>query len=449
MCCPSIPRRRSARRDEEVRLRAVRLKKLQGSLKAQLWFIPGVASVIAFAATKGFVAVDHIIGQERRAWYLFTGEAESARELLSTIASAMMAITGVVFSITILVLQLASGQFSPRVLRTFLEDRNTQTAMASFVATFVFALTLLPQVRSGSGGEAAFVPALSLFVAFVLVLVSIAVFIRYIDHMAHSIRAINVIKHLGDEARRAIDQMYPEDLLESAPGSVVAPPGPPDLIVPNEGPSGVLTAVDEDELLALAQGSDAVVALVPLPGDFVPEGAPLLKVWGSGSIDHKRVRRAVYVERERTPQQDPAFSFRELVDIGERALSPSTNDPSTAVQVLDEIHGLLRLLAQRRFPSPLRVDKGGKLRLILPRPDWEAYVRLGLDEIRQYGRGSTQVIRRMRAALQDCWRVAPPERRRILEEQLELLDEAARQAFPDPREQEVVQKPSLQGHGET
>jgi uncharacterized membrane protein len=419
--------------------------RVQRYLRSSLWFVPALASVITFLLAKVLVAIDRRIDEDMSAWFLFGGEADSARELLSTITSSMMTFTGLVFSITILVLQLASSQFSPRVVRTFLEDRQTHTAMAVFVSTFVFTMLLLVEVRSAEPDHPAFVPRLSLFAAFVFVLVSVGVFMQFIHHMAHSVRAITIIKRIGTDTRRSMRVMYPEEILETAPPSL-SPPEEPPAMVPNESRGGVFSAVDEDGLIEIAEAYDAVVALVPMPGDFVSRGAPLFRVWG-GEIP-PGLAETVLIEEERTLHQDPAFGFRQLVDIAERALSPAVNDPSTAVQALDELHDLLRALATRCFPSPMRADSSGQLRLILPRPDWEAYVHLALDEIRQYGAGSVQVLRRMRALILDCHAIAPESRRPPLEAQLGLLDEALERGFPSRHEAQIAEAPSVQGHGQ-
>jgi uncharacterized membrane protein len=146
-------------------------------------------------------------------------------------------------------------------------------------------------------------------------------------------------------------------------------------------------------------------------------------------------------------QQDTAFGFRQLVDIAERALSPGINDPTTAVQALDQLHDLLRRLAHRRFPAPTRKDEGGTVRLICPRPDWDAYVRLAVDEVREYGEGSLQVARRLRFLLEDLLRMAPAFRRAELVRQLVLLDASVGRGFPDPREATMARSASPQGHG--
>lgn len=429
-------------------MRQVQLRRILHRGVSSLWFAPVVAATVAVVSARLLVRVDQRIPQESSAWFLFGGEADAARDLLAAIAGALITLTGLVFSITILVLQLASSQFSPRVLQTFLEDRTTRLSMGMFIGSFVYTIAILPNVRSGTSGGDAFVPALSVFVALLVILGSVFVFIRYIHHMAHSIRAVHVVKRVADETRRSIEELYPETAARE-PGALTPVPDPRAArVLGNEGGAGVVSVVDENALLALAYRHDVVIGVVPFPGDFVPRGAPLFRLWGREDVPPRELRQAVTLEEERTPKQDPAFGFRQLVDVAERALSPGVNDPTTAVQAVDQIHDLLRSLARRHFPSPVRVDEAGRPRLVLSRPDWEAFVRLGFDEIRLYGSESVQVTRRLRAALEDLLQVAPPERAPPLHEQLALVERATMRAFEDEGDRRQATSPSPQGQGQ-
>jgi len=416
-------------------------------MRANLWLIPTATAVAAFALAKSMAAVDRHIGQASDRWFRFSGEAESARALLSTISASMITFTGLVFSITILVLQLASSQFSPRALRTFLEDRVTQVAMATFVGTFVFAMALLPELHIRHETHDGFVPGLSVSIAFALVLASVGVFIHYINHMAHSVRAVSIVKHISKETRCELLEMYPALILDSPETPREVPQNPPDFSLANEGQAGVLSSINQTALLEACLEHDLVVRLLPMPGDFVANGAPLFEAWGTTSPSHEQLAGAVLLADERTPRQDPGFGFRQLVDIATRALSPGVNDPSTAVQVLDEIHDLLRLLAERDIPSSQRVDEEGVLRLILPAMTWQGYVHLALDEIRHYGGSSLQVARRTRALLDDCLSVASPERQVCLRLQQTLLDHNIEEHMPTEHDRAAAKKASAQGHG--
>jgi uncharacterized membrane protein len=170
---------------------------------------------------------------------------------------------------------------------------------------------------------------------------------------------------------------------------------------------------------------DLLIAVLPRVGDFVPLGAPLVQLWGAADVSEVQAERWVVLAHERTPRKDAAFGFRQLVDIAVRALSPGVNDPTTAVEVLDRLHDLLRALVQRDIPEPVRMDESGQLRLVLPRPDFADYVQLSFEEIRLYGAGSVQVVRRARAALRDLINVANRDRAKVLEREDALFERAA------------------------
>ena len=420
---------------------------LRERVKTSLWVIPVIAVLVAIGLANVLLHVDQGIAQHRQAWFLFGGGADSAREFLATIASSLLTFTGLVFSITILVLQLASSQFSPRVLRTFLEDRFTRFSMGLFVGSFTYAMALIPELRVGSREEPEFVPALSIFIAFVLVVMCVGVFVHYIHHMAHSIRAVQIIHRVADETRRSMERMFPEQLQESA-APVSLPRTTPDQEFLHDRPPGVVMAIEEEALLALACERDVIIALVPHVGDFLPRGAALFRVWGKGPVTLDELREYVVVGVERTPHQDPAFGFRQLVDVAERALSPGINDPTTAVQALDQLHDLLRSLCTKAIPAPSRTDDAGRLRLVLPRPDWDSFVRLGLDEIREYGEGSIQIARRLRAILEDLLSVAPSARQAVIQEQLALLEASTRRGFHSENERRQARLASTQGQGQ-
>ncbi|HYO69405.1 MAG TPA: DUF2254 domain-containing protein [Archangium sp.] len=427
----------------------LRLTRLAERLGTSYWLVPTLCVAVAIGLSHAAQALDARLPQERHAWYLFYGGPEGARSVLSAVASSMMTFSGLVFSVTILVLQQASNQFSPRVLRTFLKDRRSQLALGIFVGTFVYALLGLRNVRGTAEGIESYVPSLSVWLAVVLVLLCVGTFIYYIHHVAQSIRAAVILTRIRDETRRTLERMYPEGVgedTEEAPPQ--RPEGRSSLLVTYPGTSGVLVAVDEEQLFACARKAGVTVVLEPLVGDFVPHGGTLLEVWGEASeLDVEALLDSLIIGPERTLQQDTAFGFRQLVDIAERALSPGINDPTTAVQAIDQVHDLLRRMVGRRFPSSAREDEAGTVRLLCPRPDWSAYVRLAVDEVRRYGEGSFQVARRLRFLLEDLLKVAPAFRRDELERQLALLEASVERAFPDAREAMTAHRANPQGHG--
>jgi uncharacterized membrane protein len=428
-----------------------RLAHWRDVLVENLWLLPGAGVAAAVGLSVLLTTIDERLEADVTGWYLFRGGPEGARSVLSAIASSIMTFTGVVFSVTVLVLQLASSQFSPRVLRTFLGDRRTQAALAVFVGTFVYALLTLRSVRGASDGVTEFVPSLSVWFAVVLAGASVATFVYFIHHVSQSIRAVNVLARIGDETRESLEKLFPEGLGgEPDVPDAQRPVGSPSLAVLHDGSSGVTVAVAAERIWELACAAEVTVALVPMLGDFVPHRSVLFEVWGDASrLDVDALAAAVAIGRERTFMQDPGFGFRGIVDIAERALSPGINDPTTAVQAIDQLHDLLRRLCTRRFPDPVRVDEQGISRVVLPRPDFDAYVRLALDEIRAYGHGSVQVVRRLRFLLEDLLSIAPPGRCGELQLQLRALDAALLAETPPAALAlgKTLSRPSRQGHG--
>jgi uncharacterized membrane protein len=372
---------------------------------------------------------------------VFGRGTDSARQVLAVIAGSTIAFTGTVFSITIVALQLASTQFSPRVLRAFLRDRASQHCFGTFVATALYSLMVLREV----GAVGMEVPGLAVSGAFVLIVASIFAFVFLVHHVAQSVRAVSIIDAVAAEARRSIDANHPATATDPFAGEPVPGGSPRQVIGLDRGP-GVLLGLDEDDLVAVARRHGCVLEVVPYVGDFVPTGAPVVRVHGGdGEVPAGDVLDHLGIGPERTLYQDSAFGIRQLVDMAEKALSPAVNDPTTAVQCLDRIHDLLRRIATRPLASGRFGDEDGRLRLVVPQVTWEDYVHLGLDEIRLFGIGSLQVPRRLRAALDDLLTVAPPGRRRVLEEQLTALDRAVVRAYPEPDERARALQPDLQG----
>lgn len=424
---------------------SIRGFRLRERLRTSLWFVPALCLAAALVLGFAVPSADRALGGGSLGPLAFRGGADSARAALATIAASIITFTGLVFSITMVVLQLASAQFSPRVMRTFLRDPTSSVALGIFTGTFAYAIVVLRQVHGEEEPGGPFVPGLAVSLSFVLVVVSLAVFVRYIDHVAQSIRVPWVLRAVARETTEVIERCYPPGPAETLDLSAVA--GPPRRTVAMGPEAAVVQGTDDLDLVDLACEGGCTLALVPAVGDFVPAGAPLFRVHGPGDVDDDRARKLVAFGEERTARQDVAFGFRQLVDIAERALSPAVNDPTTAVQALDQVHDLLRRLATRPTPPGALTDERGVVRLVVPVADFEDYVALGLDEVRHYGRASVQVDRRLRALLADLLTVVPPERRPVLCRQLALLDAAVGRSFEDADDRLVASRPSTQGHG--
>jgi uncharacterized membrane protein len=375
-------------------------------LRTGLWPIPVLCVLVGLGVSFATVSLDtdNLVSVD------VIGGPEAALAILGAIAASMITLTGIVLTIVLVVVQLAMGQFSPRIVRAILYDRPSQFAIGIFVATFAHAMLAMRKIATTEAGAP--VPSLAIIVAFGLVVVSIVVLILYINHIGQTLRAAALIESVGNETRALLDKLYEDhgaDPLRDDPNVVCSPH------------SGVVFRIDHGELVDAAADANCALTMVPMLGDFVPAGSPLFEVQGRAeALDVRRAVKAVSVGPERTLNQDAAYGFRMLVDIAERCLSDAF-DPTTAVQAIDRLHDCLRQLVRRPFPSGEYRDCDGTLRLTVSHITWEGYVRLAFDEIRQTGASSAQVVRRLNAALEDLLTVAPPERRAPLERQLDLL----------------------------
>jgi uncharacterized membrane protein len=302
------------------------------------------------------------------------------------------------------------GQFSPRIVATILQDKPSQFAIGTFVGTFAHAMLSLSQVSTADGAE--FVPGVAILVAFVLIIVSIMVLVLYVNHIGRKLRAASLIEAVGEQVRKKLDELYPEPLIEehATPGMLSAPQ------------SGVLLHIDHAYLVDLGRAADVVIEVLPALGEFVPAGAPLVRIKGQPRFDvESEVFRRISLDTERSFDQDLAYGPRLLVDICVRSLAEPF-DPTTAVQAIDRLHDFLRQLVHRKFPSGEYRDQAGTVRLVIKTLSWDDYVRLSFEEIRKGAVGSVQVTRRLRACFEDLLQCAPEERRAPLERQLRLLD---------------------------
>ena len=418
------------------------LARIRSYVATSLWVLPAIIVVMSAAAAFAVLSVDGRVDTQTRA-FVYSGGPESARQILGTISGAMITFTGLVFSITILVLQLASSQYSPRVLRSFFRDRSSKVALGIFTGTFTYSLIVLREVRAGGAAD---VPGFSVTVAVLFVLVAVGMFVHYLNHIARAIQVTSILKSVAAETHDAIESRYTDERTGTSGAAFDDAPVVQRIAAPR---SGVVVRVDEEALIARARDTDTTVVLEATTGDFVPYGSEFMSVHGASPEpfdDPRRIAEAVELADERSTEQDPAFGIRQLVDIAERALSTGVNDPTTAVPAIDHLHDLLRRLVVRPFPQPERRDEDGVVRLVVPEVPWERYVEMAVVEIRRSGASSLQVHRRLRALLQDLLQIAPEERRAPLRRELQLLDASATSGSMDGDVSRAMQ-PDRQGFG--
>ncbi len=381
------------------------------------WFVPALCTAASVVAALGLIGVDLAVGDDGPPRWSYRGTPDGAREALTTISSSMITFTGLVFSITVLSIQLTSSQFSPRALRNFLQDRTSQFALGLFVSTFTYSFVALAAVRAATEDDDAFVPSITIVGAFVLIAASLGFFIHFIHHTAQSLRAISLIDRIATETSEVHDRLYPD------------PPDRPPLPWrdgPLEGEgsatavtsarAGVVTAVDLDALAASAARHDVVAVLVVQVGAFVCSGARLMELRPSREgLDGHGWQRFVRVEPERTMHDDPTFGLRQLVDIAERGLSPGITDPTTAVQCVHRIHDLLRRIATRAVPTSRLGLHDGQVRAVLPSPSFGEMFELAVEEVMHWGRDSIQVHRQLGVMFDDLLAMElEPQRREVV-----------------------------------
>lgn len=406
---------------------------LVAKLADAYWVIPTACVAGAGALALLLIEFDEGLDRDGNA-IAFAGGPDSARSLLAAIASSMLTLTALVFSITVVVLQLASSQFSPRVLRTFLHDRKNQVTLGLFTATFVYALVALRAVRGEDGVGDRFVPGITTSVAFTMVLVSVGLFIAYIHNITQSIRVSHIIDRISSETESAIAQFGGDGSTTRATPLFLRSPAPHVISAPDRG---VLTGFDEKSLVRCARDAAGWIEIPHPIGTFVPGGGPLAYLHATGEHDVQVIGAVFSLAVERSMEHDPAFGFRQLVDIAERALSPGTNDPSTAVQCLDQLHHLLRRIAETELPTGVFTDHDGNVRVVASTPAWEDYLGLSFDEIRLWGGGSLQIHRRLRLILGDLLDVVGPSQLDSVLEQIALLDATAAAKLPESERNRV------------
>lgn len=397
-------------------------------LRSAIWPVPAAMAVAAMILSAITLALDHARPDDAgTSLFLYGGDAESARSLLGAIASALLTFTGLVFSVTMLVLQLASSQLSPRVMRTFLQDRGNQVVLGVFVGTLVYAMLILRAVRSP---PEPFVPGLSIWIALLLLLGSVAAFIYYIHHMANAIRATQVMDRVVGETEAAIRARYP-DPVEMQASIPEAPRSAPTRVV-RAGRSGSLEAVDIERLVTLATDAGVALEVTPRLGVWVAAGSPVIRVWGGGGgLDDEHLLEALSIVTERTVAGDPGFGIRQLVDVALRALSPGINDPTTAIQSIDRIHSLLRDLLGRAIPDRRILDDSG--RVTVHPPTWGELVGEAVDELERAAADLPRVRQRIAGMLDDLLSDAVPSRGAALRRRRMLVADGGRvMTEPEP-----------------
>jgi uncharacterized membrane protein len=315
-------------------------------------------------------------------------------------------------------------------------------SMSQGIFTLLFALSAQNRITDE-------VYQLILFIAALLGVSCFAAFFYLIDYASRLLRPISILTKVGNRGLAVIKSVYPDmSLAPDAPEGRHPALGIPNRIIQHEGTSEIILAVDLKTLSEEAERVNGIIEFVPQVGDFVALDEPLFNLYGrAAGLDDDTLRATVSCGSERTIEQDPTFAFRIIIDIALRALSPAINDPTTAVLAVDQLHRMLRTVGKRHLRTDEILGASGQLRVYFRTPDWEDFVHLAFSEIRSCGSSNMQVVRRLRAMIENLIQTLPPQRHRALHQELGLLDREIERHFDYPEELSLARIADSQGLG--
>jgi uncharacterized membrane protein len=421
-------------------------------LRTNLWLVPGIevlAAIVLFAVT---LSLDRAAyrGEFGLPPWVISGTADAARQILTAIATAVITVVGVVFSIILVTLTLASTQFGPRMLRNFIRDRGTQLTLGTFVATFVYAVLVLVSIGPGSHGD--FVPHIGVTVTLALMVADMAVLIYFIHHTATSIQLPQVIASIAADLSEAIEVQGGGS--DGRPGSApVRESGPPsaelrarmeeDGGVVRAPVSGYLQFIRHQILVQFAADANAVIALDHRPGHFIVQGHPFAAVWPAEAAERvgDALGRAHITGSHRTLTQDISFGIDQLVEIAIRALSPAVNDTFTALTCIDWLGDSLCKITRQWHPAQVHRDGDGFIRVITAEPSHERLVQRAFEKIRQAGQGMPAVmIRQLDALVKIMAETSGAGQRRVLLDQAAMIQRASERSVPEAADRDDIRR---------
>jgi uncharacterized membrane protein len=411
-------------------------------LHGAYWVLPALGIVIGLGAGALLSAIPVKPGSLIDKM-MFQGTAADARGVLIVVSATMITTTGIVFSLTVLSLQIASSQFSVRLLRTFLRDVPNQVVLAIFVCTFAYATGGLLTVGEHAGGGE-FVPKAAVTGSLALAFISIGALIYFLHHLVHSIQIDSIMEGVQKRTLHLVDELFP--VLCAHDAAPVVRPEPPVGAVPLLAPkSGYLQTVDVEDLAEIAAATGHSVQLTTFVGDYATGGGLLGWCWrkdGGRALEHdvlQRILHHVHIGFERTLQQDIRFGLRQMVDIALRALSPAINDPYTGVQVVHHVSAIESVLASRALTDDVRRDSSGEVLVWLPYPGFETYLHVGCAQIRRYGSREplvlAAILQMLSAVAQNC---VSESRRTAVQAQIDLVVRAAERDLAEASDQAMV-----------
>ncbi len=412
--------------------------KVRSYLRSSLWIVPVLAGLAERVFRLLVDALEPLMG-----WLSLGLGIDGARAIANAVISLTLSFVVFTFGSLLVAIQVASGQYTPRIIATLLlRDNVIRYTVGLFVFTFLFALRTLNHIETS-------VPPFFTWITGALGLVCITAFLFLIDYAARLLRPVSIVKRVGDAGLAVIESVYPERLT-GAPTAAVTPQnaGPVERTILHRGTSGIVLAVDLPRLVAEARKVNAVIEFAPQVGDFIGADEPLFLLHGgAAAIEDEVLRDCVIFGSERTMEQDPLFGFRILVDIAIKALSAAINDPTTAVLAIDQLQRLVRSVGRRNLRTDFILGPSGTLRVIFRTPDWDDFIHLAFVEIRFYGASNIQIARRLRAMIVNLAKTLPAERHPSFRQELELLDRMLEKLYVLPEDLALARIPDSQGLG--
>jgi uncharacterized membrane protein len=420
-------------------------------LRTNLWLVPAVEVIAAIALFAGTLALDRAAyhGAFTVPPWVISGTADAARQILTSIAAAVITVVGVVFSIILVTLTLASTQFGPRMLRNFIRDRGTQLTLGTFVATFVYAVLVLVSIGPGPRGD--FVPHIGVTVTLALMVADLAVLIYFIHHTAISIQLPQVIASIANDLADAIEREGGADVRA---GHVAMPeqgPSSAELLSRMDAAGGVVKATHSGylqfirlrSLVRFAEQADAVISLNHRPGHFIVEGQLIGTVWPPEAATrvNEALGRAHITGPYRTLTQDVSFGIDQLVEIAIRALSPAVNDTFTAMTCVDWLGDNLCKIVKKWHPTRVHRDDRGFIRVIAAQPSYERLVQRSFEKIREASMGMPAImIRELDAIAKIMMETSGQGQRRVLLEQAEMIQRASERSVSEEADRVDVRR---------
>jgi uncharacterized membrane protein len=416
-----------------------RLYRAVSYVRSSLWIVPFLAIVLVLMIVPVLRLLDAWLG-----WRLVGLGVPGAQALYESVITLALSFMVFTFGSLLVAIQIASGQLTPRIIATtLLRDNVVRFSVGLFVFSLVFAIMALNRLENSVHEIVALLTAL-------LGIACMAAFLFLIDYAARLLRPVSILARIGNEGLAVIKSVYPLPAADTAEAAEVfsEPRDTQRRIVRHAGTSEIVLAVDLATLVHEARRADGIIEFVPEVGDFVATDEPLFIVYGGASaIDDRRLQATVAFGTERTMEQDPLFSFRIMVDIALKALSPAINDPTTAVLAIDQVHRLLRVVGNRQLRGETIREERGKLRVVFRTPNWEDFVQVACHEIRYCGASNVQIARRMRAMLDNLVASLPPHRHAALDEERQRLDLMLESFYRIPEDLALARVPDSQGLG--